>query len=79
LIGTLRREFFDHVLFWNVNDLERELDRFRQHYNAHRVHTALNSDKPSESAGEAIGRCADFNQYHWKSFCRGLYQLPVAT
>ena len=25
LIGTIRREFLDHVLFWNARDLERKL------------------------------------------------------
>ena len=24
LIGTVRREFLDHVLFWNASDLERK-------------------------------------------------------
>ena len=27
LIGTMRREFLDHVLFWNARDLERKLGR----------------------------------------------------
>ena len=30
LIGTMRREFLDHVFFWNANDLERKLEGFRQ-------------------------------------------------
>jgi hypothetical protein len=25
LVGTMRREFLDHVLFWNAGDLERKL------------------------------------------------------
>jgi putative transposase len=28
LIGTIRQEFFDHVLFWNVVDLERKVEDF---------------------------------------------------
>jgi len=39
LIGTLRREFLDHVFFWNANDLERKLEGFRQYFNSHRVHS----------------------------------------
>jgi hypothetical protein len=27
LIGTIRREFLDHVLIWNAVDLGRETDR----------------------------------------------------
>lgn len=29
LIGTVRREFLDHVPFWGVADLERKLLQFR--------------------------------------------------
>jgi transposase InsO family protein len=79
LIGTLRRELLDHVFFWNANDLERKLEGFRQYYNAHRVHTSLNGDTPSETTGETTRRRADLNRFQWKSHCRGLYQLPVAA
>jgi transposase InsO family protein len=33
LIGTVRREFLDHVLFWNTTDLQRKLDSFQTYYN----------------------------------------------
>jgi hypothetical protein len=29
LIGTIRREFLDHVPIWNADDLERKLEEFR--------------------------------------------------
>jgi putative transposase len=29
LIGTIRREYLDHILFWNTQDLERKLVDFR--------------------------------------------------
>ena len=29
LIGTIRREFLDQVLFWNTRDLERKLAEFQ--------------------------------------------------
>ncbi|MCP4003115.1 MAG: transposase family protein, partial [bacterium] len=38
LIGTIRREFLDHVLFWNLVDLESKLSTFRDYYNLERVH-----------------------------------------
>jgi transposase InsO family protein len=79
VIGTLRREFVDYVFFWNANDLERKLERFRQYYNAHRVHTSLDGHTPSETTGETTSRRADLNQFQWKSHCRGLFQLPVAA
>jgi putative transposase len=34
LIGTIRREFLDHVPFWNAHDLERKLADFQTYYNA---------------------------------------------
>jgi putative transposase len=79
LIGTIRREYLDHALFWNAGDLERKLEEYRHYYNAHRVHTSLGGNTPAEISGESIIRRADLNQPRWKSYCRGLYQLPVAT
>jgi transposase InsO family protein len=79
LIGTIRREFLDLTLFWNACDLERKLENFRQYYNAHRVHTALDGNTPSEMSGEKTRHRADLGQFRWKSHCRGLYELPVAA
>ena len=36
LVGTIRGEFLDHVLFWNSLDLERKLAEFQTYYNAAR-------------------------------------------
>ena len=79
LIGTIRREYLDHVPFWSASDLERKLEEFRHYYNSHRVHTSLDGNTPSETSGEAIIRRADLNRFRWKSHCRALYQLPVAA
>ena len=79
LIGTIRREYLDQVLFWNTGDLERKLEAFRQYHNAHRVHTSLDGNTPSEINDETIFRCASINQFQWKSHCRELYQLPAAA
>jgi transposase InsO family protein len=79
LIGTIRREYLDHTLFWNACDLQRKLEEFRLYYNAHRVRTALDGDTPSEICGETIIRRAKFTQFRWSAHCRGLYQLPVAA
>jgi len=75
LIGNLRSEFLDHVLFWNANYLERKLEGFRHYHNAHRVYTSLDGNTPSETSS----RRADLNQFQCKSHCRGLYQSPVAA
>ena len=54
LIGTIRREYLDQVLFWNASDLERKLEAFRQYYHAHRTHTSLDGAAPSETCGETV-------------------------
>jgi putative transposase len=79
LIGTIRREFIDQTLFWNSHDLARKLEDFRHYYNAHRVHTALDGNTPSEILDETINHRADLCNFHWKSHCRGLYHLPEAA
>jgi transposase InsO family protein len=52
LIGTMRREFLDDVLFWNAGDLERKLADFQAYYNATRSHASLDGDTPLTFAGE---------------------------
>src|ERR1019366_7730713 len=41
LIGMIRWEYLDHVLFWNALDLKRKLEEFRIYYNESRVHPSL--------------------------------------
>jgi rubrerythrin len=38
LIGSIRREFLDQMLFWTATDLEDKLVRFQHYYNEHRTH-----------------------------------------
>jgi hypothetical protein len=52
LIGTIRREFLDHVLIWNAVDLERKLEEFRIYYNDNRVHQSLSGSTPGERSGQ---------------------------
>jgi transposase InsO family protein len=79
LIGTIRREFLDHTLFWNATDLERKLETFQQYYNTHRVHSSLDGDTPSEINSETVIRHADLNNFQWQAHCRELFQLPAAA
>jgi len=78
LIGTIRREYLDHTLFWNAEDLERKLEDFRQYYNRHRVHQSLDGDTPAAVCGEAQTQPANLCHYSWRSHCRGLFQTPLA-
>src|SRR5215467_9064000 len=46
LIGTMRREFLDDVLFWNGRDLERKLAEFQVYYNEAGCHPPLHGRMP---------------------------------
>ena len=79
LIGTLRREYLDHISFWNVADLERKLVDYQVYFNRSRVHSALDGDTPGEVSGESLTLRAELRNFRWQTHCRGLYQLPVAA
>src|SRR5262249_4132397 len=79
LVGTMRREFLDHVLFWNGRDLERKLAEFQTYYNAARGHASLEGRTPLTFADRNTVAPANLNQVRWVSHCRGLVQLPVAA
>ena len=79
LIGTMRREFLDHVLFWNARDLERKLADFQAYYNSARSHASLQGHTPSTFGGGHTVAAGDLNNVRWVSHCRDLVQLPVAA
>ena len=79
LIGTIRREFLDQILFWNGRDLEEKLGEFQDYYNAHRVHQSLNLKTPDEVAGKNPPTLAKLSNFTWRSHCNGLFQTPVAA
>src|SRR5215831_5112001 len=75
LIGTIRRECLDQLLFWTATDLETKLIAFRDYYNRHRTHAGLKGETPIETM-ESKG--ANLKSYCWQPHCRGLYQTPIA-
>jgi putative transposase len=79
LIGTMRREFLDHVLFWNARDLERKLVEFQVYYNAARSHASLDGRTPLTFASGQTVAPADLGHVRWVSHCRDLVRLPVAA
>src|SRR5262245_44728263 len=79
LVGTIRREFLDHVPFWNACDLERKLAEFQDYYNAARSHTSLGGRTPLTIVGTQAMPSPDLNHVRWVSHCRDLVQLPVAA
>jgi len=79
LIGTMRREFLDQVLFWNAGDLERKRAEFQTYYNAARCHASLKGHTPATFVGGPTNTVADLSHVRWVSHCRDLVQLPVAA
>ena len=79
LIGTIRREFLDHLLFWNAEDLERKLEDFQHYYNRHRVHASLGGQTPVEVNGASRRQRAELDTFDWQMHCHGLVQLPLAA
>ena len=75
LIGTVRRELLDHAPFWTSTDLERKLADFKNYYNRARCHRSLDGKPPIPSRRQK-GRS---DSMKWKSYCRGLYVLPMAA
>ena len=79
LIGTIRREYLDHVLFWDDGDLLRKLEQFKGFYNGYRVHQALGGETPSGKAGHSLLGCTHLAKFRLRSHCRGLFQTPVVA
>ncbi len=81
VIGTIRRECLDQLIFFNKLDLERKLDHFQAYYNEDRVHSSLNLKTPKVMANENFPSrsIALLEEYRWNSRCGGLYQLPAAA
>ena len=79
LIGTIRREYLDHLLFWNQSDLERKLEAFKEYYNGYRVHQGLHQKTPEEAAGKDPPLPADPNHFVWQVHCQGLFYTPRAA
>ena len=79
LIGTIRREYLDHTLFWNAKDLERKLADFRQYYNRERVHQSLGGDTPAVLSGNPLPPRANLCNHSWLSHCNGLFHTPIAA
>jgi putative transposase len=78
LIGTIRRECLDGMLFWTAADLEVKLVDFQRYFNGHRTHAGLGGLTPEPRSGED-GVRASVSKYRWRPHCRGLYQTPIAA
>ncbi len=79
LIGTVRREYLDWVLFWNRGDFDRKLGCFRDYYNGVRVHSSLGGKPPEVAGGGPSPPHAQLDYFSWISHCQGQYQTPVVA
>ncbi len=79
LIGTIRREYLDHIFFWNAVELGRKLADFREYYNSYRVHRSLDGSTPAERTGAPAPAPAKLTSYAWETHCRGLFETPIAA
>jgi transposase InsO family protein len=78
LIGTVRREYLDRILFWTTIDLEAKLVDFQHYFNAYRTHAGLEGRLP-EPGIHGSASAIDLGSYRWRSHCRGLYHTPIAA
>jgi hypothetical protein len=53
-----------------------KLIAFKDYFNTHRSHAALNGQTPIETPES---RGVDFKSYRWQKHCCGLYQMPIAA
>jgi hypothetical protein len=78
LIGTVRREYLDQILFWTTADLETKLSDFQHYYNDHRTHAGLEGRLPEPAVAGSMSPIG-LDSYRWRRHCRGLYQTPIAA
>ena len=53
LIGSIRREYLDHVIVWNEHALHRHLKNYISYYHGWRTHLSLDKDTPVPRATHA--------------------------
>jgi transposase InsO family protein len=78
LIGTIRREYLDRMLFWTTADLETKLLDFQHYFNGYRTHAGLAGRLPEPAVSGSVTPIG-LDSYQWRRHCRGLYQTPIAA
>ena len=73
LIGTIRREYLDHTLFWTSADLENKLLDFKTYYNHHRTHHAREGRTPDTPASHTV---ANLRSFRWQPVAGELLFRP---
>jgi putative transposase len=79
VIGTIRREYLDEILFWNERDLKVKLERFLTYYNEARLHLSLSGQTPQGLSGGGTVATIDIKNYAWKTYCNGRFSIPISA
>ena len=69
VIGTIRKEYFEHVPFWNTVDLDRKLNEFKDYYNNYRSHEALSGESPARFQCSSPQIFAQIDDHVWWQHC----------
>ena len=56
VIGSIRREFLDHVIVLNENHLRKLLKEYFHYYNYQRTHLGLGKDSPESRPVQVVGK-----------------------
>ena len=56
IIGSIRREFLDHLIVINENHLRKLLKEYFHYYNYQRTHLGLYKDSPESRPVQVIGK-----------------------
>jgi len=78
LIGTIRREYLDRILFWTTADLEAKRIDFQYYDNGRRTHAGLEGPCRNRLREQLYHQLAS-GSYRWRWHCLGLYQIPIAV
>ncbi|MFP6803706.1 MAG: hypothetical protein VCA12_11310 [Pseudomonadales bacterium] len=62
--------------FWTASVLENRLREYQCYNNENRCQPGWAGGIPMETRGSKV---VDINDYRWKKYCRGLFQLPLAA
>ena len=79
LIGTIRREYLNHLLFWNSRDLQNIPDSFHAYYNEERIHLGIKGEFPNDKSANQKSPPLNISDFSWKPHCRGLFKTPKAA
>ena len=81
LFRSVRNELLDQTLFWNGNDLQTKLNKYKVYYNNTRGHWSLNQSTPHQQVeGKSSPKITEkFHFLHWQSHCSGLFHTPIAA